>query len=257
MWMTFEVINYFQRSGFALKAFLKSTRSIWRPKSILHIGCAHVAGTHVSARGRDCDFLSAMAWYTIYYRYHCGDGHQPLSMKCGWFDQIAAIFPGFFLQYTRNTYHMFIKAVLSGRNLLSHSCQWCKLTKWQKLSLLDASSCLCLTHQLALWKIMETEHTGLWLLENDFLIRRRMVLKLLWWLDKWTIKFTELVMPIEVGGRLQIWSTSLNLSLSCMALFGEETRARLNSAGFIKGWLNTETAETTPLLLTKCVTRTK
>jgi hypothetical protein len=41
-------------------------------------------------------------------------------------------------------------------------------------------------------------------------------------------------MPIELGRRLQIWSSSLNLSLLCMALFGEETRARLNSAGFIK-----------------------
>jgi hypothetical protein len=143
MWMTFEVINYFQRSGFALRAFLKLTRSIiWRPTKILHIECAHAAGTHVSTRGCDCDFFqSVMAWYTLYYRYHYRDGHQPLSMKCGWFDQIAAIFPGFFLQYTRNTYHMFIKAVLSGRNLLSHSCQWCKLTKWQKLSLLDASTC--------------------------------------------------------------------------------------------------------------------
>jgi hypothetical protein len=60
--MTFEVINYFQRSGFALRAFLKLTRSIiWRPTKILHIECAHAAGTHVSTRGCDCDFFK-VSW---------------------------------------------------------------------------------------------------------------------------------------------------------------------------------------------------
>lgn len=102
------------------------------------------AGTaRVGARGQDRDSFQSIP-YTTGNRDHCG--HQPLSMKCD-LTTIAAIFPGFFLLWISHC--MFVEEVLSGRNLASHSCQWCELTKWQKLSLLEAST----------WKITETEHT--------------------------------------------------------------------------------------------------
>ena len=149
-------------------------------------------------------------------------------MKCD-LTTIATIFPGFFLQWISHC--MFVEAVLSGRNLASHSCQWCELTKWQKLSLLEAST----------WKITETEHTvkqsgldcdcrGKWISdkkEKDFEIAVTVAL-----MDD---QVHRIGYAIKLGGgRLQIWNSSLNLTLSCVTLFDEEMHARLNSAGFIK-----------------------